>query len=90
MFVHTITGTRAEFESSHQLLGIAEDPPDALLASIAFASGDDEVTIVNVWETPGDLAQFFVDRIAPRTGGAGLNGDNTPRGEPLFFWTRGE
>jgi hypothetical protein len=88
MFVQTITTSRAEFEASRRLLDIEADPPEALLAAVAFASGDDEVTVVNVWESPGDMAQFFVDRIGPKTGGAGLTGDSRPRGEPLFFWTR--
>ena len=89
MFVQTVISSRAEFDEAHRLLDIAADPPDTLLAAIAFSSGEDEVTLVNVWESPAAVAEFFVERIHSRTEGKGLSGQNIPRGEPVFFWTRG-
>ena len=55
MFVETIVLPRREWERWNERLRLAADPPEALIASIAWDSGDGEVTGVNVWETPGPL-----------------------------------
>jgi hypothetical protein len=91
MFVQTVTSTRAEYEAALRLLEFDTNPPATLVATVAFSSGDDEVTLVNVWESPGAMAEFFVERIAPHTGGESMEGggETTPRGAPLLFWARG-
>jgi hypothetical protein len=48
MFVETIVLPRREWERWHERLRLADDPPEALIASIAWDSGDGEVTGINV------------------------------------------
>jgi hypothetical protein len=66
-----------------------DDPPGALIASIAWNSGDDEVTGVNVWETPGAIAEFFMERVGPFVEAEGEPSRKPQRrGEPLAFYLR--
>src|SRR5207342_1044310 len=62
MFVETIVLPRWEWERWHERLRLSADPPEALIAAIAWDSGDGEVTGVNVWETPGAIGHFFAER----------------------------
>jgi hypothetical protein len=41
------------------------DPPPALVAAIAWNSGEGQVTSLNVWETPEAVADFFMERVRP-------------------------
>jgi hypothetical protein len=65
VFVETIVLPRRDWERWHDRLRLLDDPPEALIASIAWDSGDGEVTGVNVWETPGAIADFFMERVRP-------------------------
>jgi hypothetical protein len=47
MFVETVLLRRQEWERFHELLRYTTDPPGALVATIAWDSGDGEVTAVN-------------------------------------------
>jgi hypothetical protein len=60
MFLETIVQPRGEWERWTQRLRLLTEPPEALVAMIAWDSGDGEVTEVNVWETPGAIAGFFM------------------------------
>ena len=44
MFVETITAPRAEWEQFTERLRILADPPEALVASVAWDAGDGTVT----------------------------------------------
>ena len=89
MFVETIVLPRREWERWHERLRLFSDPPEALIASIAWESGDGEVTGVNVWETPRAIADFFMERVQPLVEAEG-EPPNKPRrrGEPLAFYQR--
>jgi hypothetical protein len=89
MFVETIVLPRQEWERWHERLRLSADPPEALIATIAWDSGDGEVTGVNVWETPGAIADFFMERVRPFVEAEG-EPSNKPRrhGEPLAFYLR--
>ena len=89
MFIETIVLPRREWELWHERLRLSDDPPDALIASIAWNSGDGEVAGVNVWETPGAIADFFIERVRPFVEAEG-EPSNKPqrRGEPLAFYRR--
>jgi hypothetical protein len=89
VFVETISAPRPEWEHWHELLRLAADPPDALIASIAWDSGDGNVTALNVWEAPGAIADFYMERIRPIVEAEGEPA-NKPRrhGEPLAFYVR--
>ena len=65
MFVETIVLPRREWERWHERLRLVDDPPEALIASIAWDSADGEVTGVSVWETPEAIADFFMERVRP-------------------------
>jgi hypothetical protein len=41
------------------------DPPQTLVVSIAWDSGDGQVTGINVWETAGAIADFYMERVRP-------------------------
>ena len=70
-------------------LQLFDDPPDALIASIAWESGDGEVTGVNAWERPRAIADFFMERVQPFVEAAGEPANKpTRRGEPLAFYLR--
>jgi hypothetical protein len=89
MFVETVTAPRAEWVHWHERLRLTADPPDALVASIAWDSGEGQVTAVNVWETPGAIADFFMERVRPIVEAEGEPADKPQRrGEPLAFYVR--
>jgi hypothetical protein len=81
--------SRRGWERWHEGLRLSADPPEALIAAIAWDSGDGEVTGVNVWETPGDVADFFMKRVRPFVESEG-EPTNKPqrRGEPIAFYLR--
>jgi hypothetical protein len=89
MFVETITAPRAEWERWTDRLRIFADPPPALVSSVAWASGPDTVTNVNVWDTPAAIADFYVERVE-----AVIESDGAPshkparHGEPLAVYMR--
>jgi hypothetical protein len=53
---------------------------EALIAAIVWDSGDGEVTAVNVWDTPGAIADFYVEGEPTRK--------PQRHGEPLAFYLR--
>jgi hypothetical protein len=61
VFVETIHLPRGEWERWHERLRYTDDPPEALVATIAWDSGDGLVMSVNVWDTPGAIADFFME-----------------------------
>jgi hypothetical protein len=65
MFVETITAPRDEWERWNARLRYLADPPPALVAAIAWNSGEGQVTSLNVWETPEAVADFFMERVRP-------------------------
>lgn len=89
MFVETITADRDEWVRWRDSLRLTDDPPSALIATIAWDSGDETVTAVNVWDSPEAVANFFMERVQPT-----LAADGEPRskpkrrGEPLAFYVR--
>jgi hypothetical protein len=89
MFVETVVLPRGDWQHWYEGLRFLEEPPEALIASIAWDSGDGEVTGVNVWETPGAIADFFIQRVGPFVAAEG-EPVNKPqrRGEPLAFYVR--
>ena len=89
MFIETIVLPRRDWERSNGRLRFVDDPPEALIASIAWDSGDGEVTGVNVGETPGAIADVFMERVGPFVEAEG-EPPNKPqrRGEPLAFYLR--
>jgi hypothetical protein len=89
MFIETIVLPRPEWERWNARLGYTTDPPDALVATVAWDSGDGLVTAVNVWDTPAAVADFFMERVAPMLETEG-EPTNKPRrhGEPITFYVR--
>ena len=89
MFVETIALPRPEWERWQERLRYSTDPPPALIATIAWDSGDGEVTGVNAWDTPDAIADFYIERVGPIVEVEG-EPTNKPRrhGEPLAFYVR--
>jgi hypothetical protein len=89
MFVETIVLPRHEWERWHERLRYTTDPPDALAATVAWDSGDGLVTAVNVWDTPGAIADFFMERVGPMLETDGEPTNKPQRhGEPIAFYVR--
>jgi hypothetical protein len=65
MFVETITSPRSEWEAWNERLGMLTDPPETLVATIAWDAGEDYVTAVNVWDSAEAIGQFFESRVSP-------------------------
>jgi hypothetical protein len=89
MFVETIVLPRPEWERWHERLRYSTDPPEALIATIVWDSGDGQVTSISVWDTPGAIADFDMERVKPIVEAEG-EPSNTPRrhGGPLAFYLR--
>ncbi len=90
MFVESITQDREEAELWIQRLRIVEDPPAALVASIAFPSENDTITVVNVWDTPGAVADNYIERVAPLIEELGEPKTGKPHrhGPPVHVYSR--
>jgi hypothetical protein len=65
MFVETITSPRAEWELWNERLRLLLDPPDALVASIAWDAGDGNISAINVWDSAEAVGDFFMSRTHP-------------------------
>ena len=63
--METVTQPRDEWNVWNERIAMHADPPEALVVSIAWDSGDGNVSVVNVWDAPGAIADFFVERIRP-------------------------
>lgn len=89
MFVETITSPRDEWDRWNERLRMLAEPPAALIASIAWETGDGRVTAVNVWDSPEAVADFFVERVRPLVEAEGEPSTKPMRhGEPLAMYVR--
>jgi hypothetical protein len=89
VFVETIDLPLPEWERWHERLRYSNDPPEALIATIVWDSGDGRVTGVNLWDTPEAIADFYVDRVGPIVAVEGEPTNKPQRhGEPLAFYLR--
>jgi hypothetical protein len=89
VFVETIDLPRQEWERWHERLRYSSDPPDALIATIVWDSGDGHVKGVNVWDTPEAIADFYMERVGPIVAVEGEPTNKPQRhGEPLAFYLR--
>jgi len=89
MFIESIALPRSEWERWHERLGYSTDPPQALIATIAWDSGDGQVIAMNVWETPKAIAEFYMERVRPIVEAEGEPSSKPQRhGEPLAFYLR--
>ena len=89
MFVETITAPREGFEHWNEKLGILADPPAALIVSIAWDAGDGNVSVINMWDSPEAVADFYVERVNSVVETEGEPA-NTPRrhGQPIAVYVR--
>jgi hypothetical protein len=89
MFVETMTSSRTFWETMSERVRLTADPPPALVLSVAWDAGDDRVTVLNVWDTPGAIADFYVERSGPVLAEIGEPPDKPKRhGEPLAIYIR--
>lgn len=65
MFIDIVTTSTADLDVVDERAGLFSDPPDGLAAAIAWESGDDEITTVMVWDTPGDRGDFAFKKMMP-------------------------
>jgi hypothetical protein len=91
MFVETITSPRLEWEAWNGRLGMLTDPPQTLVASIAWDAGDGNVTAVNVWDSAEAVGEFFVARVHPIVQELGEPAVKPARhGPPLAIYLRSQ
>jgi hypothetical protein len=89
MFVETIALPRPEWERWHERLRYSSDPPDALVATIVWSSGEGQVTGVNLWDSPAAVADFYLERVGPIVEMEGEPANKPQRhGEPLAVYLR--
>ena len=89
MFVETIRLPRSEWERWHERLRYTSDPPEALIATIVWDNGDNQVAGVNLWETPKAVADFYFERVQPIVEAEGEpTAKPQRRGEPLAVYLR--
>ena len=89
MFIETITSPRDAWDDWNEKLRMLSDPPDALVAAIAWSDSEESVTQVNVWDAPGAVSDFYVERVLPLVEAEG-EPENKPRrhGQPLAVYVR--
>jgi hypothetical protein len=91
VFVETITQPTAEWRYWTGRLRMLDDPPAALVASIAWEPGDGTITNVNVWDSPAAVGDFYLERVR-----AIVEADGEPEhkpirhGEPVHVYVRCE
>ncbi len=89
MFVETVTSTRELWEAISEGTRIVTEPPEALVVSVAWDAGEGRVTVLNVWDTPGAIADFYVEPFRPLIEEVGEPADKPKRhGEPLAVYIR--
>jgi hypothetical protein len=89
MFIETVTAPRDEWEHWKERIGMLSNPPDALVALIAWEASDGYVTEVHVWDKPGAIADFFMEHVLPIIEVDGEPANKPLRhGEPLAFFCR--
>jgi len=89
MFVETIAQPKDEWDRWNERIGMHTDPPEALAVSVAWDSGNGIVTMINVWDAPGAVSDFYVERVLPLVEVHG-EPDHKPdrHGEPVSFYLR--
>lgn len=89
MFVETITATRELWETFSGRTRLTSDPPSALVVSVSWDAGDGRVTVMNVWDSPEAIADFYVERTRPIIEEIGEPPDKPRRhGPPLSMYVR--
>jgi hypothetical protein len=89
MFDETIALPRPEWERWHERLRYSSDPPDALVATIVWSSGEGQVTGVNLWDSPAAVGDFYLERVGPIVEMEGEPANKPQRhGEPLAVYLR--
>ena len=89
MFVESITAPEDEWHEWNERLRLHSDPPPALVLSIAWKAGEGTVTQLNVWDSPGAIADNYMERVFPIVQEHG-EPDNKPErhGEPITVYVR--
>jgi hypothetical protein len=89
MFVETITAPRDEWERWNGRLRLLADPPKALVASIAWDTGDGNITGVNLWDSAEAVGDFFIARVHPTLQALGEPTTKPTRhGSPIAVYLR--
>ena len=65
VFVEQAVGPRLDWELVREKSGLLDDPPDALLACIAVPSGEEEVSVIMVWESAGQRGDWAAEIMMP-------------------------
>jgi hypothetical protein len=89
MFIETITAPRDDWERWNERLSLLTDPPEALVASIAWDAGDGNVTGMNLWDSAEAVGDFFLARVNPTLAELGEPSTKPKRhGQPLAVYIR--
>lgn len=65
MFVETVTSPEQEWRRWSEKLQLHKDRPATRVASVAWRSDDGTVVQLDVWDTPGAVADNFIERVRP-------------------------
>lgn len=65
MYMDKVTTTRDAAEEVYSASRLLDDPPESLLALLAWEEEDGQVTTVSVWESAASRGQVAADRFMP-------------------------
>lgn len=90
MFIETITQAHDDWKTWSEKLRVFADPPEALIAAIAWESGDGQITQLNVWDNPAAVGDMFMERTAAVIEELGEPASKPQRhGPPVSVYLRG-
>jgi hypothetical protein len=87
-FIDVVTTSPAELAIVDAEAGIFSNPPPGLAAAISWESGDDQVTCLMVWDTPGQRGDFAAERMMPLLASGRVSGE-PERLKPHQLFVRG-
>ena len=63
MFVESVTAPREIWQLWSNRLRLFSEPPVALVAAVAWDTGDGSITNLNVWDDASAIGDFYLERV---------------------------
>jgi hypothetical protein len=63
MFVESVTAPREIWQHWSNRLRLLSEPPAALVATVAWDTGDGSITSLNVWDDASAIGDFYLERV---------------------------
>ena len=90
MFVESVTAPREIWQLWSNRLRLFSEPPSALVATIAWDTGDGSITNLNVWDDASAIGDFYLERVQAVVQAEGQPDYKPVRhGDPVAAYFRG-